>query len=99
MNYIAAIFGVWILVCWHLITRTIRENPELHLVYKRPKWVQAVLDKSDYEEKLRRAKHLKSLIWSLPYQQNKVEINGYIREFVKLSKELKKYEANHNVTK
>lgn len=89
MDYVAIFFGIWVLICWQLIAHTIRENPELHLVYKRPKWMQERIDKSGYWDKIGRMQYLKKRIEAKPYDPNDRIMQRYIRDYVQICNELK----------
>lgn len=101
MGYVALFFGIWVLVCWQLIAHTIRENPELHLVYKRPKWMQNYLDrnKEPFCDKIARFNYLKKRIESKPFNPNDEQMKKDIVRYVKLGRELKASEYQMRINR
>ena len=89
MDYRVIIFGLIDLVCLYMIARTILDNPECHLVYKRPNWMQRQIDKGSFYDKIGRYQYLKRRIESTPYNPNDEQMKKDIRDIVRMGNELK----------
>lgn len=92
MDWRIIIFGVIDLVCWFLIAKVILENPNCHLVYKRPDWMQKCFDENEYWLKIQNYQRLKEYIESNIFDPESQEYIDTVKEFFKVDKELKQIE-------